>query len=160
MFSIMLSQCCKRHRLLQIRYRALSQYSPPVPTAQRTEPVDYSKLIRKVNSLGHTKLKETAEIIENVPIGPLIKAVIQQIKDSSKESGGSLIGTNSYSDRSRDNSSNAFTLITDSLISIKSSKVNDIINQSKTDIVVANLLGANRLLRACNMLLNISFNKE
>ena len=129
--------------------------------AQATTIEDHTELIRQITSLGSlSKYKETAELVRGIPLDPLIQAAIQNFKDAGKDR-KSLTTVGHFSlDSSRYTGSNAFTAILDSMIFVRSDKVLDVISYAKSDAVVANLIGATRLLRVCNILYNVSLDQN
>ena len=157
----MLAFCRRRPSALQTRRKVASCTLTVVCSATATRIEDHVELIRQINSLGSlSKYKETAELISRVHLDPIIRAAIQHFKDGGKNQAQCATISDSSFNSSRYTTTNAFAIILDSLIYVRSEKVLDVISYAKSDAVVANLVGATRLLRVCNILYNVSLDQN
>lgn len=136
------------------RQSSLAAVSAKVATVDS----DYGVLLRDIKACGGaTRLKAVSDLLGDVPIAPVLKAAIAQFKKESKTNLTSRRHETEPFDKSLYECSSTFTTIADSLLYINSSRVEDVISLTKTDITAAHLLGAQRLLASCNILRNSMF---
>ena len=145
--------------MLKVHIASCRPFSASIPQVTTAE--NHAELIRQITSLGSlSKYKETAELIRGIPLDPLIQSAVQNFKDGGKDQ-KDLNSVDQLSfDSSRYTGTNAFTAILDSMIFERSDKVLEVISYAKSDVVAANLIGATRLLRVCNILYNVSLDQS
>ena len=145
--------------MLKVHIASCRPFSASIPQVTTAE--NHAELIRQITSLGSlSKYKETAELIRGIPLDPLIQSAVQNFKDGGKDQKDLTSVDNLSFDSSRYTETNAFTAILDSMIFVRSDKVLDVISYGKSDVVAANLIGATRLLRVCNILYNVSLDNS
>lgn len=149
----MLSACRKRYLYLTVRGRrrnSSSSIDAAILAALNVE--DFSLILREIKLLcGSSKLKEASVLSRRVPPQPLLLAAINEFK---VDHPSSQIVRNEGHDESKYCNGNVIPTILDSLLSAGSEDVKYAIDLTKSDVVAANLIGAQRLLRFCNFLYN------